>query len=193
MAQERPDLEEAKNQLILQNAAMKKELKEIEDEILQRLSDSQGNPVDDVDLIHALEASNIKSTEIKAKVAAAEITEKEIDEIRMKYIPVAVLSQILFFCVSDLSNVDPMYQYSLDWYVNIFVNAIENAERSDVIEDRIENINNYMTFSAGVSIIYLVFLHKKSLFKLFLDLTSLDKSDVNTVWRWGTNVPPAGM
>ena len=193
MAQERPDLEEAKNQLILQNAAMKKELKEIEDEILQRLSDSQGNPVDDVDLIHALEASNIKSTEIKAKVAAAEITEKEIDEIRMKYIPVAVLSQILFFCVSDLSNVDPMYQYSLDWYVNIFVNAIENAERSDVIEDRIENINNYMTFSAGVSIIYLVFLHKKSLFKLFLDLTSLDKSDVNTVWRWGTNAPPAGM
>ena len=42
VAQERPDLEEAKNQLIIQNANMKKELKEIEDEILQRLSDSQG-------------------------------------------------------------------------------------------------------------------------------------------------------
>ena len=41
VAQERPDLEEAKNQLIVQNASMKKELKEIEDEILQRLSDSQ--------------------------------------------------------------------------------------------------------------------------------------------------------
>ena len=93
VAQERPDLEEAKNQLIVQNASMKKELKEIEDEILQRLSDSQGNPVDDVDLISALEASNIKSTEIKAKVAAAEVTEKEIDETRMKYIPVAVRSQ----------------------------------------------------------------------------------------------------
>lgn len=140
VAQERPDLEEAKNQLIVQNASMKKELKEIEDEILQRLSDSTGNPVDDIELIQALEASNLKSTEIKAKVAAAEITEKEIDETRMKYIPVAVRSQILFFCVSDLATVDPMYQYSLDWYVNIFSNSITNAERSDDIEVRVNSL-----------------------------------------------------
>ena len=164
VAQERPDLEEAKNQLIVQNANMKKELKEIEDEILQRLSDSQGNPVDDVELIQALEASNLKSTEIKAKVAAAEITEKEIDETRMKYIPVAVLSQILFFCVSDLSNVDPMYQYSLDWYVNIFVNAIANAERAEIIEERIENINKYMTFSLYCNVCRSLFERHKLMF-----------------------------
>lgn len=164
VAQERPDLEEAKNQLIVQNANMKKELKEIEDEILQRLSDSQGNPVDDVDLIQALEASNLKSTEIKAKVAAAEITEKEIDETRMKYIPVAVLSQILFFCVSDLSTVDPMYQYSLDWYVTIFVSAIANADRSEVITERIENINTYMTFSLYCNVCRSLFERHKLMF-----------------------------
>ena len=164
VAQERPDLEEAKNQLIVQNANMKKELKEIEDEILQRLSDSQGNPVDDVELISALEASNIKSTEIKAKVAAAEVTEKEIDETRMKYVPVAVRSQILFFCVSDLSSVDPMYQYSLDWYVNIFVNAIANAERADDIEQRIVNINNYMTFSLYCNVCRSLFERHKLMF-----------------------------
>ena len=65
MAEERPDLEEAKNQLIVSNAKMKSELKEIEDKILQRLSSSQGSPVDDVDLIKTLEASKIKSQEIK--------------------------------------------------------------------------------------------------------------------------------
>ena len=37
VAEERPDLEEAKNQLIVHNANMKQELKSIEDEILQRL------------------------------------------------------------------------------------------------------------------------------------------------------------
>ena len=36
MAEERPDLEEAKNQLIVSNAKMKQELKGIEDEILFR-------------------------------------------------------------------------------------------------------------------------------------------------------------
>ena len=44
---------------------MKQELKEIEDKILYRLSNSEGNPVDDEDLIRVLEASKLKSQEIK--------------------------------------------------------------------------------------------------------------------------------
>ena len=67
MAEERPDLEEAKNQLIVSNAKMKQELKEIEDKILERLSSSEGNPVDDIDLINVLEASKVKSMEIKVR------------------------------------------------------------------------------------------------------------------------------
>ena len=65
VAEERPDLEDAKNALIISNAKMKKELKELEDQILYRLSNSEGNPVDDVDLIKVLEASKLKSEEIK--------------------------------------------------------------------------------------------------------------------------------
>ncbi len=102
VAEERPDLEEAKNALIISNAKMKQELKEIEDKILYRLSNSEGNPVDDVDLIKTLEASKIKSSEIKVKVVDAEITEKEIDKTRSMYIPVAVRTQLLFFCTTDL-------------------------------------------------------------------------------------------
>lgn len=65
VAEERPDLEEAKNALIISNARMKQELKEIEDKILYRLSNTEGNPVDDVDLIKTLEASKLKSQEIQ--------------------------------------------------------------------------------------------------------------------------------
>lgn len=68
VAEERPDLEEAKNQLIVSNAKMKQELKEIEDKILERLSASEGNPVDDVDLINTLEASKIKAQEITVSI-----------------------------------------------------------------------------------------------------------------------------
>ena len=68
VAEERPDLEEAKNALIISNAKMKQELKEIEDQILYRLSNSEGNPVDDEDLIRVLEASKLKSQEIQVHV-----------------------------------------------------------------------------------------------------------------------------
>ena len=68
VAEERPDLEEAKNQLIVSNAKMKHELKEIEDRILLRLSSSEGSPVDDIDLINTLEASKVKSQEIQVSI-----------------------------------------------------------------------------------------------------------------------------
>ena len=42
VAKERPDLEEAKNALIISSARMRQELKEIEDKILYRLSNTEG-------------------------------------------------------------------------------------------------------------------------------------------------------
>ncbi|CAF5084550.1 unnamed protein product, partial [Rotaria magnacalcarata] len=78
---------------------------------------------------------------------AAEQTEKDIDITRAEYVPVAVNTQILFFCVSDLANIDPMYQYSLEWFTNIFLTSIQSAPRADVLEKRINNINEYFTFS----------------------------------------------
>lgn len=60
----------------------------------------------------------------------AEKTEKDIDVTRSQYIPVAVRTQILFFCTYDLANIDPMYQYSLDWFISIFLNGILNAEQA---------------------------------------------------------------
>lgn len=60
----------------------------------------------------------------------AEKTEQDIDITRLEYVPVAVRTQILFFCVSDLSNVDPMYQYSLEWFLGIFMAGISNSEKA---------------------------------------------------------------
>lgn len=60
----------------------------------------------------------------------AEQTEKDINITRLQYVPVAIRSQILYFCVSDLSNVDPMYQYSLEWFLNIFQMGISNSEKA---------------------------------------------------------------
>uniref|UniRef100_A0AAR2LEL7 Dynein, axonemal, heavy chain 1 n=1 Tax=Pygocentrus nattereri TaxID=42514 RepID=A0AAR2LEL7_PYGNA len=160
VAEERPDLEEAKNQLIVSNAHMKQELKEIEDQILLRLSSSEGNPVDDEELIRVLGASKLKAGEIQAKVMVAEETERDIDATRLEYVPVAVRAQILFFCVSDLSNVDPMYQYSLEWFLGIFM--------ADTVEQRIININEYFTFSLYSNVCRSLFEKHKLMFAFLL-------------------------
>uniref|UniRef100_A0A803YA76 Dynein axonemal heavy chain 1 n=1 Tax=Meleagris gallopavo TaxID=9103 RepID=A0A803YA76_MELGA len=158
VAEERPDLEEARNQLILSNAEMRQELKEIEDQILYRLSTSEGNPVDDLELIKVLEASKLKAGEIQAKMKVAEQTEEDINTTRLQYAPVAVRTQILYFCVSDLSSVDPMYQYSLEWFLNIFLMGI------NTVKERITNINDYITFSLYSSVCRSLFEKHKLMF-----------------------------
>ncbi|XP_022110107.1 dynein heavy chain 1, axonemal-like isoform X1 [Acanthaster planci] len=195
VAEERPDLEEAKNQLIVSNAKMKQELKEIEDKILERLSSSEGNPVDDVDLIKTLEASKIKSHEIQAKVIVAEKTEREIDETRSQYIPVAVRTQLLFFCTTDLANVDPMYQYSLEWFVRIFLAGIANSERADHLPQRILNINEYFTFSLYSNVCRSLFEKHKLMFAFLLCVRIMQNDGKINMDEWrfllsgGTTIP----
>ncbi|XP_058497468.1 dynein axonemal heavy chain 1 [Solea solea] len=168
VTEERPDLEEAKNQLIVSNAKMKQELKEIEDEILCRLSSTEGNPVDNEELIQVLEASKVKAGEIKAKVMAAEKTEQDIDATRLEYVAVAGRAQILFFCVSDLSGVDPMYQYSLEWFLGIFMASIANSERADTVTERINNVNEFFTFSLYSNVCRSLFEKHKLMFAFLL-------------------------
>lgn len=69
VTQERPDLANLKSQLVVSNAKMKKELKDIEDKILFMLSNSQGNILDDEELINTLAQSKVTSNEISVKVS----------------------------------------------------------------------------------------------------------------------------
>lgn len=81
-AKEKPELEEKKNQLIIEGAASKKQLKEIEDKILEVLSSSQGNILEDEVAIQVLSSSKILAKEISEKQEIANKTEEEIDATR---------------------------------------------------------------------------------------------------------------
>ncbi len=78
--EEMPELAERKNTLVVANAKMKKELHDIENQILYLLSHSEGNILDDKELIHTLAKAKETSEEINIKMREAEVTEKEIDE-----------------------------------------------------------------------------------------------------------------
>lgn len=76
-------------------------MKEIEDKILEVLSTSQGNILEDETAIQVLSSSKTLSNEIAAKQAVAEVTEKQIDQARMEYTPIAIHSTILFFTIGE--------------------------------------------------------------------------------------------
>eukprot|EP00961_Rhodomonas_salina_P215584 2912310-Rhodomonas_salina.1 len=88
VAEERPDLAQMKDQLVVNNAAMTKQMSEIESNILKLLAESTGDILEDETLINTLAESKKTSTEVSQKLQEAEVTEKEIDETRVKYTPV---------------------------------------------------------------------------------------------------------
>eukprot|EP00747_Dinoflagellata_sp_TGD_P142224 gnl/TRDRNA2_/TRDRNA2_176217_c4_seq1.p1 gnl/TRDRNA2_/TRDRNA2_176217_c4~~gnl/TRDRNA2_/TRDRNA2_176217_c4_seq1.p1 ORF type:complete len:1013 (+),score=257.37 gnl/TRDRNA2_/TRDRNA2_176217_c4_seq1:215-3040(+) len=136
VAKEEPETEEKRIKLVLDSAKAKAELKEIEDKILAFLSSSTGNILDDEELIETLSNSKITSVKIEEQVKQQEITGQQIAETRAAYKPHAIRCAALYFIIGDLCIVDPMYQFSLDWFVDMFIMSIDQAEKKDSKDER---------------------------------------------------------
>jgi dynein heavy chain len=143
---ERPDVEERKNNLVTSIANDKKQLDGLEKTILRLLSDSKGFVLDDIELIEALGESKIVSGVVKERLKESEKTEEEINTMRLRYTPCATRASILYFVIADMANVDPMYQYSLGYFKRLYQLCIDNSEKNDDVDIRLENISKYMTY-----------------------------------------------
>ena len=97
---ERPDLEEQKVQLLSDQNGFKITLKELEDNLLYRLANAEGDILADVELIENLEITKKTSKEIMAKVEEAKITEVNINKARESYRPAAIRGALLYVLVS---------------------------------------------------------------------------------------------
>lgn len=183
-AKEKPELEEKKNQLIVESAENKKHLKEIEDKILEVLSMSKGNILEDETAIKVLSSSKVLSEEISEKQKVASMTETQIDETRMGYKPVAVHSATIFFCISDLANIEPMYQYSLTWFIHLYMHSLAHSTKSEELNLRIEYIIDHFTLSIYNNVCRSLFEKDKLLFSLLLTIGIMKQKEEITEEVW---------
>lgn len=51
----------------------------------------------------------------------------------------------MYFVIQDLAQIDPMYQYSLTYFIKLFILIIETTEKFDDVEKRVQTLLKQIT------------------------------------------------
>ena len=124
-----PELQAQKDEIVASNAKNAKITYDLENKILFCLSDAKEimDLLSDDVLIDILDESKSISAEIEEQKKISDVAEKQIDETRENFRTVAYRASLLYFCITDLDKIDPMYQYSLQWFQRLFAGGCKNS------------------------------------------------------------------
>lgn len=191
---EKPDIEKKSVSLLLSISSDRKKISEIEALILKKLSESTGNILDDVELITTLAESKDVSQMVEERLAAAEQTRAEISQIREEYRPVATRGSVLYFVIADMAQIDPMYQFSLQYFQSLFNVCLRDTEAPrDQVEDRINALIAYSTQTIYANVCRGLFERHKVLFSGLLAFSILRHANKIGADEWNLLLRGSGM
>ncbi|XP_010727382.1 cytoplasmic dynein 2 heavy chain 1 [Meleagris gallopavo] len=137
---EKPDLEEQKTKLLQQEEEKKIQLAKLEESLLETLATSQGNILENKDLIESLNQTKASSALIQESLAESHRLQSSLDQERNAYLPLAESASKMYFIISDLSKINNMYRFSLAAFLRLFQRALQSEQDSSNTDERIESL-----------------------------------------------------
>lgn len=141
MSIEKPELEKQRNDLINRINKDKEQLIQLEDRILKLLFDSEGNILDDEALVDGLNETKELLITTNGRLLESKESEDGLTTVREKYRLLTVRTATLFFSIQLLSKVKRIYQFSLDYFINIVRDVVSSNDQNIEHSDRIIYLN----------------------------------------------------
>lgn len=126
---ERAELQKSSDRCIVSIAANRSEIRALEEQVLKMLNEAKGEVLDNIDLINALQTSKTTSDTIVKELRIVEETNTKISATREKYRPLATRGSLIYGVIADLAKVDPMYEYSLQFFKGLVVSVLIMTQR----------------------------------------------------------------
>jgi dynein heavy chain 1 len=128
---ERPDVDERRSNVIKMQGEFSLKLRGLEKQLLQALNESQGNILDNDTVLKTLEDLKIEADTIKKKVDETDGVWAEVESITSQYSVVASSCAAIFAVLEQLHRMNHFYQFSLQYFINIFLDVLAMAKKSN--------------------------------------------------------------
>jgi len=148
ISKEQKALEEQLSEVLEEVNSNTKALLKLDASLLNRLTSSGGNLLEDDELIGVLAETKAMAADVNQKLIASDETRATINEKREQFRPVATRGSVIYFAIVEMSRVNPMYQTSLNQFLEIFMKSMDDAEKAALASKRVANIIETMTYKA---------------------------------------------
>lgn len=142
---ERPDVDEKRRDLLKLQGEFQQRLRHLEKDLLESLNNVKGRILDDDTIITRLETLKREAFDITKKVQETDQVMKEIENVSKQYYTLSVACSSIYFTMESLNQVHFLYQYSLQFFFEmfnaIFTNNTHLVNKTDPLE-RLQIITN---------------------------------------------------
>lgn len=141
---ERPDVDAKRTDMLKLQGEYQLRLRQLEQQLLSTLNDVKGKILDDDSVITALETLKTEAKEIAQKASETADVMNEIERVSTTYQPLSTACSSIFFTLDSLHNINRLYQFSLNFFFDIFNSAVADGPQGT--NDKAERLDKIVKF-----------------------------------------------
>merc|ERR1719193_2506289 len=132
---ERPEVDAKRSDLLKLQGEFHLRLRHLEKELLQALNDSKGSILYDDKVITPLETLKTEAADVGRKVDETDQVMADIENTSKQYLPLSAACSHIYFTIESLHQVHFLYQFSLQFFLDIYHSLLVNNARLEGMKD----------------------------------------------------------